>query len=616
MADILTFAGFRKRQGAKAAPEDALGSALDGKTFCADLYASEPHEAFSAGIFSGVALPEEAFSGGALSAGRPGSLAAGGLQGGRDARFGPLPVGVGCDWTNQELADLYRVEALLVQANIRIETTRGVSDEGDPWFVFCHADGEVFVHLARIDGLYILDGPGLDTVLSGPSFAALIDRFAGAVASRTPAGNIVQFRPGRTDSVVRLHPAVMLAALVWSLYLASDHLVGSAQAGELDSNDGAGHAALFPSLAGPETDMPPEASSAHAQADKAPARLDADAAGRHKAPTDELHRLVAREAELSRAGAAADGASWNMAGTAASIAAGLTAIAISFGLYDAKFAENASHAKLASGEAPLTVSDPVHAASLQQDFASADRGLAESKDAIAAREVAAHAEPTAVTLSASDHAQDVSVQLTAEVKIEETAQSTAAGKTTLPHPIEKSVVVAEAHASGSQQATVAKAPAADDAKDLQALLSFASEHLGQVSSYKMAGLSVDATFDVSTLNKQMAQLVLADLAGTQAGAGKAPASGGVQMPDGMPHADVIAQYLPGDAAAKTFVYQFLLKLSHSVEMIQSGNTVIFVDTTAIDDPDDHAYSVSWVWDDHTIVSTIGHAQDFAGLPLA
>ena len=43
------------------------------------------------------------------------------------------------DWTQQELAEFYRVEASLVRANIEIETDRGRSDEGDPWFVFCNA---------------------------------------------------------------------------------------------------------------------------------------------------------------------------------------------------------------------------------------------------------------------------------------------------------------------------------------------------------------------------------------------------------------------------------------------------------------------------------------------
>ena len=58
------------------------------------------------------------------------------------------------DWTREELAELYRIEHALVQANIRLETDRGLSDEGDPWFVFCRADGEILVHISRFDGQY------------------------------------------------------------------------------------------------------------------------------------------------------------------------------------------------------------------------------------------------------------------------------------------------------------------------------------------------------------------------------------------------------------------------------------------------------------------------------
>lgn len=74
------------------------------------------------------------------------------------------------DWSNQDVADLYRVEALLVQAGIRLSTDRGLSDENDPWFVFLREDGEVFVHLARINGTYLLDSPGVGALLEGPDF--------------------------------------------------------------------------------------------------------------------------------------------------------------------------------------------------------------------------------------------------------------------------------------------------------------------------------------------------------------------------------------------------------------------------------------------------------------
>ena len=55
------------------------------------------------------------------------------------------------DWTAQELAEFYRVEAALVTSGMRVESERGLSDEGDPWFIFCRSeDKEVIAHFARI----------------------------------------------------------------------------------------------------------------------------------------------------------------------------------------------------------------------------------------------------------------------------------------------------------------------------------------------------------------------------------------------------------------------------------------------------------------------------------
>lgn len=64
------------------------------------------------------------------------------------------------DWSNQELASIYHVRSLLTAAGMSTVVDRGVTDEGDPWCVFCRADGEVFIHLCRIDGSYLLDRGG------------------------------------------------------------------------------------------------------------------------------------------------------------------------------------------------------------------------------------------------------------------------------------------------------------------------------------------------------------------------------------------------------------------------------------------------------------------------
>ena len=54
----------------------------------------------------------------------------------------------------------------------------GVTDEGDPWFVFCDAEsGDVVAHFARIGGTYLGCAPTLNGALQGRNFAVLIERF-------------------------------------------------------------------------------------------------------------------------------------------------------------------------------------------------------------------------------------------------------------------------------------------------------------------------------------------------------------------------------------------------------------------------------------------------------
>ncbi|RXV59035.1 hypothetical protein C6W92_15925 [Roseovarius sp. A46] len=151
-------------------------------------------------------------------------------------------------WSNQELADLFRVKRLLSAAGIACETDHGSTDEGDPWFVFCDGAGEVFIHLCRIDAEYLLDSPSLSAPLRGANFNELIDAFTqrhigdeAQVSERT--GSIENTRVVRfqRNGKVFMHPATMLAALVWTLFLSSEELVmvmpGSAE-DEMDAVDG------------------------------------------------------------------------------------------------------------------------------------------------------------------------------------------------------------------------------------------------------------------------------------------------------------------------------------------------------------------------------------------
>jgi hypothetical protein len=123
------------------------------------------------------------------------------------------------DWSNDELAELYRVENSLLQAGVPVSTERGLSDEGDPWFAFCGSNGDVIVHIARFDGLYHIYAQALAEGLKGRSFIEITKTFVSGLPMRVSKG-------------VTLHPSAMLGLLVATLFFAVDHKSGSARAAE------------------------------------------------------------------------------------------------------------------------------------------------------------------------------------------------------------------------------------------------------------------------------------------------------------------------------------------------------------------------------------------------
>ena len=130
------------------------------------------------------------------------------------------------DWSSQEIAEFYRVEAALVQAGVRVFVDRGVTDEGDPWFVFCReTDGEVIVHFARINGNYLIAAESIGPPIRGSDFRNALAEFV----SSNPT--LIPLRSPRGAKLM-LHPASLLAAVVaTALY----HMSGTeAVAGSLD----------------------------------------------------------------------------------------------------------------------------------------------------------------------------------------------------------------------------------------------------------------------------------------------------------------------------------------------------------------------------------------------
>ncbi|WP_113913627.1 hypothetical protein [Roseovarius dicentrarchi] len=133
------------------------------------------------------------------------------------------------DWTNQELAELYRAHSLVQSAQPGLECDRGISDEGDPWFIIGDDKGDVLIHICRIQGTYILDSVALSKALRGTNFNTLIKSFLTTVAGKQGQGAEDSADPANVVRLVRggtvcLHPSVMIAALVWTLLMDADEL--------------------------------------------------------------------------------------------------------------------------------------------------------------------------------------------------------------------------------------------------------------------------------------------------------------------------------------------------------------------------------------------------------
>lgn len=148
-----------------------------------------------------------------------------------------------CDWSTEELAEFYRVEAALVRSGMRVVSARGLTDENDPWFVFCSAaDDDVIIHFARIDGRYLISSPAFCGISTGYDFRKLVQR----TIERHP---VLQLRS--SEGNLYLHPATLLVVLVATAFLQTGHADETATAKPTiaDTNDGRQRAVALPVVA-------------------------------------------------------------------------------------------------------------------------------------------------------------------------------------------------------------------------------------------------------------------------------------------------------------------------------------------------------------------------------
>jgi hypothetical protein len=111
------------------------------------------------------------------------------------------------DWSQNELAEFYRVEGALIRNGLAVVSDRGLTDEGDPWFIFFREDEqEPLVHFARIGSEYIIVSAAYGGILKGKNFKEMILD----LLSR----HRISSEDFSRSSNVFLHPAALLITLV------------------------------------------------------------------------------------------------------------------------------------------------------------------------------------------------------------------------------------------------------------------------------------------------------------------------------------------------------------------------------------------------------------------
>lgn len=152
------------------------------------------------------------------------------------------------DWNSREVASFHHAASTLRSTGLPITIDRGVTDEGEPWFVVLREDtGDVIAHLARTDGSYALICPPLNIEVQGRSFDELLKALSKIYDC--PSGSTRGFD---ASSRVLMHPSAMLIAIISAVYgmTAAGH---DAQAAPLDAlfDIGLPNADSLNGLAGP-----------------------------------------------------------------------------------------------------------------------------------------------------------------------------------------------------------------------------------------------------------------------------------------------------------------------------------------------------------------------------
>lgn len=100
------------------------------------------------------------------------------------------------DWTVAERARLEELAGRLAADGVRVETVFGATDAGDPWCVVTDENGDVLIHVARIDGKFVVHSAIDDALSEGVDLHTALRERLNSEAEAEDTGVVVPFSLG------------------------------------------------------------------------------------------------------------------------------------------------------------------------------------------------------------------------------------------------------------------------------------------------------------------------------------------------------------------------------------------------------------------------------------
>lgn len=115
-------------------------------------------------------------------------------------------------WDNQDIAEFYRATDILKQAGLNTEVDSGVTDEGDPWFVFIRPEsGDVIAHFAQIDGAFVAVSSLNREVYKGKDIRGIVDQMLNTHPMLLPQN--------KSGGRLLIHPTAALTAFLAAAFI-------------------------------------------------------------------------------------------------------------------------------------------------------------------------------------------------------------------------------------------------------------------------------------------------------------------------------------------------------------------------------------------------------------